>query len=169
MLAKAKQNIVYCSAPVAEHIKHTVVETCYVFSTRLSINRLRVKKLLLQRNDGRRTFLFIARCLLEHGPGPKACFPQGNRCSCDFQLVLGAAISAMKCGLSGKSECVKAAASITVLFSSVLSCWFPTKICFPSVKVVCRCSACSCPSLKTVKICVPFKFCVPFGSGKVYW
>jgi len=109
------------------------------------------------------------RCLLEHGPGPSACVPQGNRCSCDFQLVLGAAVSAMQCAVNGKSECVKAAASITLLFRFVLSCWFPTNICFPSVKIVCGCSACSCPSLTTTKICVPFKFCVPFGSGKIPW
>eukprot|EP00112_Aurelia_sp_Birch-Aquarium-sp1_P023305 Seg689.2 transcript_id=Seg689.2/GoldUCD/mRNA.D3Y31 product="hypothetical protein" protein_id=Seg689.2/GoldUCD/D3Y31 len=109
------------------------------------------------------------RCLMEHGPGPSACLPQGNRCICDFNLYLGAVKSATMCSKSGQSDCASASRTISIVFSSLLSCWFPTKVCFNGLKVQCGCSACSCPSVKTVKTCISFKFCVPFGSGKVHW
>eukprot|EP00794_Sanderia_malayensis_P005222 gene5222-5878_t len=110
------------------------------------------------------------RCLQQSGPGPSACLPQGNRCTCDFNLVIGAMRSGTLCASQGKADCVTSSRTIAFVFSNLLSCWFPTDVCFPVIKVTCGCSSCSCPSLKKETFCVKnMKLCVPFGSGKVHW
>ena len=112
---------------------------------------------------------FFFRCLKEAGKGPSYCQPQGNRCLCDFNLAYSALSSAEACRKKGNSDCSSAGRTIGYVFTSLLSCWFPTRICFPSIKVVCDCSSCTCPKLKTTWSCINFKFCVPLGSGKIYW
>lgn len=102
------------------------------------------------------------RCTANHGRGPWWCQPIGNHCKCDRPFVQRVNTIIQNCTTN---SCRWHALQVYTAFQ-FLSCWYPQKTCFPSIRVKCRCILCLCPKITTITKCVVFKKCSLLGSGK---
>ena len=109
-------------------------------------------------------FLLFLRCLIYYGGGPWWCQPWGNRCKCDSPFIWRAFTQIWRCPTW---NCRSHALQVFVAFNS-LSCWFPIRICFPWIRLVCSCKWCACPRIIIYWKCIVFKMCAFFGSGKFF-
>lgn len=101
------------------------------------------------------------RCIKHNGKGPWWCLPIGNPCKCDTPFVWKAYWNIYSCP---PLNCKWNAYQVFIAFFGKLSCWFPTRLCFPWIRFVCRRFWCS---ITIYWKCITFKMCAFFGSGRV--
>lgn len=105
--------------------------------------------------------ILIFRCIKHNGKGPWWCLPIGNPCKCDTPFVWKAYWNIYSCP---PPSCKWNAYQVFIAFFGKLSCWFPTRLCFPWIRFVYRRFWCS---ITIYWKCITFKMCAFFGSGRV--